>query len=68
MISIVIPLYNKKKTDLKYFMYSFAANLSEFEVVIVNDGGTDHGVGKYEKYKMNIQLFTRRIWGVAAAH
>lgn len=44
MISVVIPLYNKAHTIVHTLQTVMNQTYKDFEVVIVNDGSTDHGV------------------------
>jgi glycosyltransferase involved in cell wall biosynthesis len=44
MFSIVIPLYNKSHTIVNTLTTVLNQTYKDFEVVIVNDGSTDHGV------------------------
>lgn len=45
MISIVIPLYNKAHTIVHTLNAVFKQEYQDFEVIIVDDGSTDNGVG-----------------------
>ncbi|WP_092539477.1 glycosyltransferase family 2 protein [Zunongwangia mangrovi] len=49
MISVVIPLYNKAHTILKTIQTVLDQTLTEFELIVVNDGSTDEGVEVIEK-------------------
>lgn len=42
MISVIIPVYNTKASDLESCIAGiFGQDYSDFEVIIVNDGSTD---------------------------
>jgi len=42
-ISIVMPLYNKEKEVVRSLTSVFSQTISDFELIIVNDGSTDNG-------------------------
>ncbi|WP_293667299.1 glycosyltransferase family 2 protein [uncultured Parabacteroides sp.] len=44
LISVVIPLFNKEKVVLKTLESVTKQTFTNFEVVIINDGSTDHSV------------------------
>lgn len=50
MISIIIPLYNKSLTIDRALSSVLAQTFRDFEIIIVDDGSTDDGATKVEKY------------------
>ena len=50
MISIVIPLYNKAHTIVHTLNAVFKQEYQDFEVIIVDDGSTDNGVGIIQQH------------------
>jgi glycosyltransferase involved in cell wall biosynthesis len=42
-ISVIIPLYNKEKNVSKALSSVLAQTMSDFEIIVVNDGSTDKG-------------------------
>ena len=71
-LSIIIPLYNSEK----YIQGCLGSLLkqklkqNEFEIIIINDGSTDHSldiVKKFEDKYSNIFVFTKKNGGVGSA-
>lgn len=50
MISIVIPLYNKEQSIVRTLDSVLAQTYKDYEVIIVNDGSTDHSREVVEEY------------------
>lgn len=50
MISVVIPLYNKKKYIVNTLQCVINQNYSDYEIIIVNDGSTDGSGEVVEQY------------------
>ena len=68
MISIVIPLYNKEKQITNTLCTVLQQTYQKFEVVIVNDGSTDHSVEEVRKIQdERIRIIHQTNMGVAAA-
>ena len=68
MISVVIPLYNKEKSIASTLRTVLNQTYQDFEIIIVNDGSTDHSVDEVEKIKDNrIHLIHQTNAGVSAA-
>lgn len=72
-LSIIIPLYNTEKYIEKCIRSIYIGNelpLSEYEVLVVNDGSTDNGPNIVEnlcKEYPNITLFNKENGGVSSA-
>lgn len=68
MISIVIPLYNKKGQVSNTIATVLAQTYQDFEVIIVNDGSTDDSVAEVEKVQdSRIRLIHQQNAGVSVA-
>ena len=68
MISIVIPLYNKKDQVSNTIATVLAQTYQDFEVIIVNDGSTDDSVAEVEKVQdSRIRLIHQQNAGVSVA-
>lgn len=67
-ISVVIPLFNKRKTILNTLDSVFRQTYPPFEIVIINDGSTD-GSEKlvYESKNPILKIFNQPNKGVSAA-
>lgn len=50
MISVIIPLYNKEKYIVNTLQCVINQTYSDYEVIIVNDGSTDHSKQVVEEY------------------
>lgn len=50
MISVVIPLYNKEKYIVNTLQCVINQTYTDYEVIIVNDGSTDHSLEVVEMY------------------
>lgn len=69
MFSIIIPLYNKAHTIEKTIQSVLDQTFQEFEMIIVNDGSTDEGVSKIQRFKKDsrIKLVDQLNEGVSVA-
>lgn len=68
MISVVIPLYNKEQSIANTLQSVLKQTYQDFEIVIVNDGSTDHSVEKVAKVTdPRIRLIHQSNAGVSAA-
>ena len=68
MISVVIPLYNKEKQIAHTLQSVLRQTFQDFEIVIVNDGSTDHSVEEVKKVQdARIRLIHQQNAGVSAA-
>lgn len=69
-ISIIIPVYNAEKTICRMLDCLLAQTLSDFEILIVNDGSTDNTpqvVESYAEKDTRIRVFHKQNEGVAMA-
>lgn len=68
MISVVIPLYNKEQSIATTLQTVLKQTYQDFEIVIVNDGSTDHSVEEVTKVlDPRIRLIHQKNAGVSAA-
>lgn len=79
MISVVIPLYNKEQSIVRTLDSVLAQTYKDYEVIIVNDGSTDHSREVVEEYiqlsiinsrngdKSSIRLINQSNGGVCSA-
>ncbi len=68
MISVVIPLYNKEQSIASTLQTVLKQTYQDFEIVIVNDGSTDHSVEEVAKVTdPRIRLIHQSNTGVSAA-
>lgn len=54
MISVVIPLYNKEQSIASTLQTILNQTYQDFEIVIVNDGSTDHSVEKVKEFSIHV--------------
>lgn len=69
LYSIIIPLYNKAHTIKETLDHVINQTVSDYEIVIVNDGSTDNSLqilSQYEGYK-NIRVISQANAGVSVA-
>lgn len=67
-ISIVIPLYNKEKTIFKTLMSVLSQDYEDYEILVVNDGSTDHSLERAEEVESDrIRIFSKPNGGPASA-
>ena len=68
MISVVIPLYNKEQSIASTLQTVQNQTYQDFEIVIVDDGSTDHSVEEVTKVlNPRIRLIHQENAGVSAA-
>lgn len=68
LFSIIIPLYNKEQSIASTLQTVLKQTYQDFEIVIVNDGSTDHSVEEVTKVlDSRIRLIHQSNAGVSAA-
>jgi len=69
MFSVVIPLYNKAHIIDRTIASVLTQTMSDFELIIVNDGSTDNGLDIIQKYLIDprIKIINQVNQGVSAA-
>jgi glycosyltransferase involved in cell wall biosynthesis len=67
LISVIIPVYNCEKY-IKYAIESvFKQNYSNIEIIVINDGSTDHTLAVIQQFKDRIRIITQENRGQAVA-
>ncbi len=67
-ISVVVPLYNKGEEILKTLDTVFSQTVSDYEIIVVDDGSTDDGAAKVERLRdSRIRLIRKGNGGVSTA-
>lgn len=69
-ISYIIPMYNAEKYIIKCVHSILNQALTEFEIIIVDDGSTDHSLAVVEKHfkdNEHIHIYHQKNAGVSAA-
>lgn len=70
MFSVIIPVYNSEKTIEKSLKSVFDQTIQDFEIIVVNDGSTDHSLDVLNKYKSchsNMTIINQKNAGPGAA-
>ncbi len=68
LVSIIIPMYNAEKYMDRTIQSVLQQSYTNWELIIVNDGSTDHSVAVCEKYNNEkIKCFSQQNKGVSAA-
>lgn len=68
MISIIIPLYNKKDCIKETIQSVLSQSFIDFEIVIVNDGSTDHSLEVVQTFSdERIRIIDKPNGGVSSA-
>lgn len=73
MFSVIIPLYNKEKYVEKALHSVLNQTFKEFEVIVVDDGSTDHSLDKVQKFNpelnsgSKVQIVEQQNSGVSIA-
>ena len=72
MFSIIIPLYNKEKAIISTLESVMAQQVTDYEVIIVNDGSTDMSLNEVDNYFTSIndsrfKLINTENGGVSSA-
>src|SRR3990167_814553 len=67
VISVIVTVYNGKKTIKGCLDSIFKQNFSDFEVIVVNDGPTDGTTKILKQYKNKIKIINQENRGASAA-
>ncbi|MGM9700426.1 MAG: glycosyltransferase family 2 protein [Prevotella sp.] len=68
MISVIIPLYNKQDTVARTLNSILSQSFAEFEIVVVDDGSTDHSAAVVQGYAdARIKYFRKQNGGISSA-
>ena len=68
LISIVVPLYNKEPYISKTLQSVLAQTYTDYEILVVNDGSTDHSMDRVKEIKSeHIRCFSKTNGGSASA-
>lgn len=71
IVSIIVPIYNTQNYLERCFQSIVANNTREYEVLLVNDGSTDHGKRICQKvvdrYPDRFRLFNKENGGLSSA-
>ena len=69
MFSVIVPVYNGEKFIDKAIESVFAQTVSDWELIIVNDGSSDNTLSVLEKYADNekIKIISQKNSGVSVA-
>lgn len=70
-ISIIVPVYNEEKHITQCIDSIFNQSFKDFELILVDDGSTDHSLEIIEEYKTQnleqIQIITQKNRGTSSA-
>ncbi len=74
MISVIIPLYNKKKSIAQTLESVLAQTYTDYEIIVVDDGSTDNSLkvvkdycGKFPISNIQFQIISKPNGGVCSA-
>lgn len=70
LLSVIIPVYNEEKNVSRILDKLDSQLLSHFEVIIIDDGSTDHTISIIEDYvpsKFSLRLLKQKNGGAASA-
>ncbi len=65
--SVIIPLFNKEKYIARAVESVLNQSISNFEVIIVDDGSSDNSVSEIQKFLPHIKIIQQGNKGVSAA-
>ena len=67
-ISIIIPIYNSEKYIVKCLDSILTQDCQDFELLLINDGGTDNSVNIINSYKdKRIRIYNQENKGAGSA-
>ena len=67
LVSVVIPTYNRPDLLREALASVFAQSVTNYEVIVVNDGSTDDTVERLKPFADRIRLITQGNTGIGAA-
>jgi len=67
IVSVIIPTYNSANYIEETVQSVFAQIYTDYEVIVINDGSTDHTLDILEKYKDRLTVLTKSNGGPASA-
>ena len=67
LVSVVIPTYNRPDLLQEALASVFAQTLTDYEVVVVNDGSTDDTLKRLEMFASRVRIITQDNAGIGAA-
>ena len=67
IVSVIIPTYNRGWIIKEAIDSVLAQDYTEFELIVVDDGSTDHTSDVLDSYKNVIKVFSQKNKGVSAA-
>ena len=69
LISVIVPAYNTEKYIGTCIDSLLAQTYINYEIIIINDGSTDHTLSILDKYRQhpNIRIFSQENAGLSAA-
>ena len=69
LISVIVPAYNTEKYISTCIDSLLAQTYINYEIIIINDGSTDHTLSILDKYRQhpNIRIFSQENAGLSAA-
>lgn len=72
LVSVVIPVYNAQETVVETVQSVLQQTLTDFELIVINDGSTDGSVARLEKLQAaiadpRIQIFSYENGGISTA-
>jgi glycosyltransferase involved in cell wall biosynthesis len=67
LVSVVIPTYNQPQLLLETLQSVFAQTLTDYEIVVVNDGSTDDTLERLRPVADRIRIISQENTGIGGA-